>query len=135
MKEIFLNDVLNLSDEEIRGSKIALNMSWGGRSHFDRWNESPEGHREVDYSYASHYGKYRNFTYEGQLVFGFVQLPGGNSKWLLVTAGKVTKLVDSGPVTHEEIAKYQCYLGRLVIELAKGNTYQRYVFNMSKYIN
>jgi hypothetical protein len=135
MKDLFLKDILNLNDEEISGSKIALNMSWGGKSHFDRWNESPEDNRDVSYSYASHYGKYRNFTHEGQLVFGFVQLPGGNSRWLLVTAGRVTKLVDSGPVEHEEIAKYQGYLGRLVIELAKGNTYQRYVFNLSKYIN
>ncbi len=134
MKDLFLNDILRLTDEEIANSKIALNMKWGGESHFKRWNDSDPSHRDVSYSYAQHYGKQRNFTRIGQVVFGFVQLPSSNRKWLLVTAGRITGFPEKGPCDHEEIENFQGFLGRLVVEIHKGNTNSRYVFNLSKYI-
>ena len=135
MKELFLKDILPISDEEIEISKIALNMSYNGKSHFDRWNESDPNDRDVSYSYASHFGKQRNFTRINQLVLGFVQLPNNNKRWLLVTAGKITALVDEGPCGHEEDSRFQGLIGRLVVEVAKGNTRERYVFNLRKFYN
>ena len=134
MKDLFLNDILRLTDEEIANSKIALNMKWGGKSHFERWNDSDSSQRDVSYSYAQHYGNKRNFTHIGQTVFGFVQLPNSNRKWLLVTAGRITGFPKDGPCDHEEIERFSGLLGRLVIELPKGNTYSRYIFNLNTFL-
>jgi len=133
MQELFLKDILLLTEEETKDAKIALNMSWGGKSHFDRWNESDPNNRDVSYSYYSHYGKSRNFTRFGQLVFGFVQLPRNSKKWLLVTVGRITSLPDHGTCGHEDIKRFQGLIGRLVVEIEKGNTYSRYIFNLNKY--
>ena len=133
MKELLLKDILPLTEEESSDAKIALNMSWDGKSHFDRWNESDANNRDVSYSYYSHYGKSRNFTKIGQLVFGFVQLPRSNKKWLLVTVGRITSLPDHDTCGHEDVERFQGLVGRLIVEIAKGNTYSRYIFNLNKY--
>lgn len=134
MNELLLKDILILNDVEKQNAKIALNMSWNGASHFDRWYKSSADNRDVSYSYASHYGtKLRNFTRIGQIVFGFVQLPTNNKRRLLVTAGKITSLPQSGPCNHEEVKRFQGLVGRLIVEIAKGNTYSRYIFNLSKF--
>lgn len=136
MKDLFLKDILPLSEEDARDAKIALNMSWEGKSHFERWNESDANNRDVSYSYYSHYGNRRNFTRIGQLVFGFVQLPRNNKRWLLVTAGRITSLPDHDTCRHTEEEKYQGLIGRLVVEIDKntrgwGN--QRYVYRLQKF--
>ena len=133
MKDLYLKDILPLSQEEIGDAKIALNMSYNGKSHFDRWNESDANNRDVSYSYYSHYGKNRNFTRIGQLVFGFVQLPRNNKRWLLVTVGKITSLADYNTCGHEDDERFQGMIGRLIVEIDKGNTFSRYVFNLNKY--
>lgn len=89
MKELPLKDILLFNEEEKNRAMIALNMSWGGKSHFERWNESPADNRDVSYSYASRHGaRVRKITKMGQLVFGFVQLSGNYKRRLLVTIGK-----------------------------------------------
>ena len=133
MKELFLKDILQLSKEELEIAKIALNMSHGGVSHFNRWNESVSSNRDVSYSYYSHYGKSRNFTKIGQLVFGFVQLPSNNKKWLLVTVGKIIEIAYKNVCKYEEDIRFEGLIGRLIVEIDKGNTYSRYVFNLRKY--
>ena len=138
MNTLKLKDLFNLTDKEIHNSKIALNM-YSDRSKgitaFQTWEESSEKDREVYYSYWSHYGPNRNFKNE-QLCFGFVQLPNDNKKWLLVTVGKIINVPNKPDICdYKEIKKYSGFLGRLIINLDKGNTYQRYVFNLSHYIN
>lgn len=136
MKDLFLKDILILNEEDKKYAKIALNMRWGGKSQFDRWNESPVNDRDVSYSYYSHYQKNaRNFTYIGQLVFGFVQLPNNNKRWLLVTAGRIKSLPDHDTCDHEECSQFEGLIGRLIVEIPKGNTYARYVFNLNKFYN
>lgn len=133
MKELLLKDILLLNEEEKNRAKIALNMSWKGESHFKRWDESPANNRDVSYSYASHQGGKRNFTRIGQLVFGFVQLPESRKRWLLVTVGRITSLPESGPCDHEEVERFQGLIGRLIVEINKGNKHQRYVFNLNSF--
>lgn len=136
MTNILLNDILHLTEEEIKHSKIALNMKYGGKSHFDRWNESDPNNRDVSYSYSAYYtGKQRNFTFIGQKVYGFVQLPTSNKRWLFVTAGVIKDIPKKGPCSYETIESLRGFFGRLIIELPKGNTNSRYIFNLSKYIN
>lgn len=136
MRDLFLKDILPLSDEDINGAKIALNMSWNGKYHLERWEESDPDNRDVSYSYYSHYGEKgnnRNFTYLGQLVFGFVQLPKNNKRWLLVTVGRISSLPDHSTCDHIPEDRFQGLVGRLIVEIDKGNTYSRYIFNLKKY--
>ena len=138
MKDLYLNDLFCLSNDEIANSKIALNMVTDKSNNvtaFQEWEESDSNDRYVDFSYWSHYGDKRNFKV-GQLCFGFVQLPGNNKKWLLVTAGQIVNIPDKPHFCeYETITKYLGFLGRLVVEIDKGNTYSRYVFNLSSYLN
>ena len=138
MKDLFFKDIIHLTDNEIKDSKIALNMSFDSKSFFDIWDKSNVNQRDVSYSYYSHYGqnsKVRNFTHIGQIVFGFVQLPHNNKRWLLVTVGEIKSLPDHDTCEHMEIKKYQGFIGRLIVEYEKGNTYSRYIFNLSSIID
>ena len=141
MKDLYLKDLLNLTEDDVNNSKIALNM-YAEKSKnititaFQMWDKSTnENDREVYYSYWSHYGNQRNFK-NGQLCFGFVQLPNNNKRWLLVTVGKIIDVPNTPNICdYEEVNKYSGFLGRLIVELDKGNTYNRYVFNLSTYLD
>lgn len=141
MTNIYLNDILHLTEEQIANSKIGLNMKWEEKSHFERWYESDEKDRDVDFTYSSHYGsesKVRNFTKIGQWCFGFVRLNEDADRWLLVSAGEITKIPDEvgrKPCSHIELPQFQGLIGRLIIRIHKGNTFSRYIFNMSSYID
>jgi hypothetical protein len=141
MAKIMLNDILHLTEEQIENSKIGLNMGWAGKTHFEDWYESDENNRNVDFTYHSHQGvngKNRNFTHVGQWCFGFVRLNEDMDKWLLVSAGEITSIPDriySGPCGHKELKDYQGLIGRMIIKYHKGNTYSRYIFNLSSIIN
>lgn len=129
MADLYLKDLLNLSIEEANRSKIALNMQWGGRWHRDRYFENGD----VEYSYSPFYGKSHNFRV-GEICFGFVQLENRNH-WLLVTVGEITSVPDSGSCSRREIERFRGYIGKLVVEINKGNTYSRYVFWLSKFLD
>lgn len=143
--EIKLNDILRLNDEEIKNSKIGLNMEWAGRSHFLDWYESDANDRNVDFTYHSHQGEKtgkkspnRNFTRVGQKCFGFVRLPENPDKWLLISAGEITSIPDAdhiGTCGHRELPEYQGLIGKLIIKYNKGNTFSRYIFNLENRID
>ena len=129
MIDLHLNDILHLTNEEISNSKIALNMSYGGKPHRERWFEN----HDVSYSYYSYQGNKRNYRV-GQLAFGFVQLE-QNNRFLFVTAGKITEVPINNTCKYEPLTQYDGLIGRLIVEINKGNTFSRYVFRMTKYIN
>ena len=135
MKNLLLKDILKISDEEIKDARIALNMSYNGKLFFNSWYESDPENRDVSYSYYSHYGPKRNFTKIGQLVLGFVQLPHNNKRWLLVTAGRITSFAEYNTCGHEEDPRFSGLIGRLIVEIDKGNTYARYCFRLTKFID
>ena len=139
MKDLYLKDILNLSEEDIQNARIALNMKVNNQSAFQVWEESKPDNREVEFSYWSHYSpKKRNFL-QGQICFGFVQLPNDNKKWLLVTVGKIIKVPKTNEkpqiCEYEEIDKFSGFLGRLIVEINKGNKFSTYVFKLTKFIN
>lgn len=143
MKQLLLNDILHLSEDQIENSKIGLNMKWAGKSHFENWYESDENNRNVNFTYAAYYGRddtkrhSRNFTRIGQWCFGFVRLAEDRDKWLLVSAGEITYLPsyeEDLPCGHKELEIFQGLIGRLIIRYHKGNTHNRYIFNMNPII-
>lgn len=131
MNDLFLKDVIHLSEDDIKYGKIVLNMRAGDKTCFEIWDKSNP--REVKFSYHSHYGNKRNFTYIGQLCLGFVQLPDNNKQWLLVTAGRIKKIGNNSACDWEEIEEYKAFLGRLIVEINKGNKMGRYNFRLQEY--
>lgn len=137
MKKLMLNDILQLSEDEIRNSKIGLNMQSQGKTHFQNWYDSDEDHRNTDFAYWPYIGKQRNFTYIGEWLFAFVRLEDDADRWLLVSVGEITslpKLEEWKACEHKEIDRFQGLVGRLIIKVHRGNKFSRYVFNLEKYI-
>lgn len=135
MEDIYLNDVINFTDEEINNCKISLNISQGkgGRLCLDAWLEDGST-RDGFWCY---YGPQSNFRV-GKLCLAFYKLGWSGNQYLLVGAGKITRVPtreEHAPAEYEPIAKLQKYVGRLIIDVYKGNTQGRYNFNLKKFIN
>lgn len=87
-----LNNVLNLTKEEIENSKIEFNMQAGsgGQPFLDRWLKHSGDEKKsgtcTDCSYWGWYGKQRNF-YPGQWVFSFARMT--DDEWLLISAAEI----------------------------------------------
>jgi len=134
-KKLLLEDVLNIDPKIVHNSKIVLNMTLGRgeESCIDAWLNSDKNNRNVEFTFWSNYGKQKNFR-EGNIVFGFARLNGYNNRYLLITVSKITHVPDNAHCSYEPLEEYEGFLGRLIIEVEKGNAYARYVFNLSRYI-
>ena len=89
--ELLLNDVLHLTQEEIRKSKIEFNMHNGrGEPFLERWLTHPDEEKEKGTCKACSYwgwqGGRRNFS-QGQWVFSFARMP--EDEWLLISAAEI----------------------------------------------
>lgn len=136
--DLMLNDVLHLTPEEVKNSKIELNMREDkGTPPFIEFytdyslEERAQGKCER-FSYWPWYGKQKNFK-PGQWVFSFIRKNG--DEWLFVSAAKILETPENKRAVFEVLDRFQPLFGRLIINLKKGNTYSRYVFNMIKYLN
>ncbi len=135
MDNIFLNDIINFTEAEINNCKISLNISQGkgGRLCLDSWLE--DGNTRD--GFWCDYGPQSNFSV-GKLCLAFYKLGWSGNQYLLVGAGRITRVPDKSegvPAEYEPIEKLQKYIGRLIIDVYKGNTQGRYNFNLKKYIH
>lgn len=134
--ELNLNNILNLSESEIKNSRIELNMTAGsgGIAYIDKWlllEKTVKDGGITDCSYWGWYGKKKNFNI-GQTVFSFVQMP--HDEWLFISAAEIVDIPIGKRANVEIIDKFVPLFGRLVMKYKKGNTYARYVFKMSSII-
>lgn len=135
--EIELNCLLGLTDEEIKNSKIELNMNAGsgGESFLDRWLTNTDDSKATgtceSCSYWGWYGDKRNF-YPNQCVFSFVRIV--DDEWLFISAAKIIDVPKNNWAVVEVIEKYMPFFGRLIVNCKKGDTFGRYTFNLDKYI-
>lgn len=122
--ELKLNDIFNLTEEEIKNSKIELNISAGkqGDQYIGLWlaldDEAKKSGKNC-ISYWPWYGKSYNF-YEGQNVFSFIRKT--NNEWLFISAGKVLSIPQNDRAEVEILERYKPLFGRLIINYYKGNT-------------
>lgn len=136
--DLLLNNILNLSEEEINNSKIEFNMQAGsgGQSFLDRWLKKTESEKSSgtckECSYWGWFGNRRNF-YPGQTVFSFSRMT--SDEWLFISAAKIIDIPEDDWATVEVRNEFASLFGRLIIKCKKGNTFSRYVFNLSKYID
>jgi len=140
---LLLNDILHLTDEEIKNCKIELNMQPGDsdETYLDRWLT----HSDIEKSTAtckecSFWGWGKSWGNDtpnykpGQLAFSFLRMNNAD-EWLFVSAGRIVDIPKDDYAKVEIMKKYASLFGRLVIKCKKGNTYSRYVFNLEKYID
>lgn len=135
MDNIFLNDILNLTEEEIDNCKISLNISQGkgGKLCLDSWLEDGNTYD----GFYSYYGIQANFKV-GYLCLAFYKLGWSGNQYLFVGAGRITNMPSAeerGTATYEPIERLQKYVGRLIVDVYKGNTQGRYNFWLRKFIN
>lgn len=135
--DLMLNDVLNLSEKEIKNSRIELNMTEGsgGMAYIDKWltcsQEQKNSGNNTGCSYWGWFGNKKNFNV-GQTVFSFIKMT--NDEWLFISAAKIKDVPNDRRADVEILDKYKPLFGRLVMKYKKGNTYARYVFRMEHLI-
>ncbi len=135
---IMLNDVLNLNSEEIKNSKIELNMNAGrdGEAFLDRWLSYSREDRENGYgrnwkcSFWGWYGKGRKNFQKGQWVFSFIRI--STDTWLFVSAAEILDVPKNSHAKVKILKRFMPFFGKLVISYHKGNTFSLYVFNSNK---
>ena len=107
-----INDLLQLNEEQLRHTKIRLNMNNGEHDPIELYKK--------DSSILLGWNYHNNKTYKlGQISVGFVHM--GGDKWLLFTVGLITKVLDipkdSGiGVKFETLKQYEDLFGRVVVE-------------------
>ena len=127
-----LNNILNLSTEEIQNSKIEYNMQVGrgGTSFLDRWLMHSEIEKTSgtcgDCSYWGWYSDGQRNFYPGQWVFSFVRMK--EDEWLFISAAEIVDIPVNGWATVNVLERFAPLFGRLIIKCKKGNTYGRYTF-------
>lgn len=112
---IMLNDLLQLTEEEIANSKIKFNMMFEGNWDPIELFKSDKKQIMLDGHYFNHGGKYAYD--EDQLTFGFIRLSRKNHLWLFFHAGRIIEKgsTPSAPYLYEELPQYKKYFGRLII--------------------
>ena len=134
-----LNSILNLTEEQIKNSRIELNTKTGTTSvpFIDLWFEQTEEDRRSGApcvtSYWGWLGPNHNF-FEGEWVFSFLRLGEGGDDWLFVSAAKVLAVPKEKQADVEVLTDYAPFFGRLVINLHKGNTNSRYTFKLDTFL-
>ena len=136
--DLLLNNILNLTDEEIQKSKIEFNMHDGKskQSILDRWLKHNEEEKSsgtcCDCSFWGWYGKQKNFS-PGQWAFSFARITG--DEWLFVAAAEIVCVHINDWATTKILERFAPLFGRLIVKCKKGDTYSRYVFALDKYID
>ena len=111
-----LNDILQLTQEELSRVKIRLNTYNGDKNPIDEFKKNPQ--LLLDWNY------WNNKTYKkDQISIGLVNM--GNDRWLLFTVGIIKKILESPlksndgingvQVEYETLDKYSDLYGRVVL--------------------
>lgn len=106
-----LNDLLNLTPEELEVCKIRLNTHNNETNPIDEFKRDPDSLLKWNYWNSKRYKV-------GQISIGLVNM--GNDRWLLFTVGKIIRLLDVDykkgvGVEYKTYEKYKDLYGRVVI--------------------
>lgn len=58
-----------------------------------------------------------------------------DDEWLLISAAEIVDVPADEWATVNVLGRFVPLFGRLIIKCKKGNTFSRYVFNLSKYLD
>ena len=118
MKKLYLNDLLNISDEEMENFKIRFNQfnPKERQNPLDLYICNPEA---VNTTYLLWRARQRYFNV-GQIALCLLKL--SHDLWLLTTIKKITKdlnICNGISYEAEEVEKYKAYFGRVIIKFHK----------------
>lgn len=65
--------------------------------------------------------------------FSFAKMP--EDEWLLISAAQIINTPSDDWADVQVLDRFVPLFGRLIIKCKKGNTFSRYVFNLSKYLD
>lgn len=120
---ILINDILNLSDEEMLNTKIKFNQDNGNEDPMEVYIHDPE---LINNQWLFWRTKQRYFEVN-QIAICFLKL--SYDTWLLTTIKRVTKelgVVEGINYEGEEIEKFKKFFGRVVIKYHKKTQGQGY---------
>lgn len=119
--ELKLNDLLNLSEDELKNTKVKFNQ-WNGETNpIDRYKENPE---IINNEWFFWRNKDRYFEV-GQIAICFLKLK--EDMWLLTTIKNVTKefnVTNGINYDGEEIKRFKPYFGRVIVKYHKSHAAQ-----------
>lgn len=138
---IALNKIFNLTDTEIKNSKIELNMKAGrdGESFLDRWLRRSETEKTMGYgtdwdcSFWGWYGHSRPNFRQGNWVFSFARL--SSNEWLFISAAEIIEVPKNSWAKVRILDKFSPLFGRLIIECNKGNKFSLYTFKLNTFLD
>lgn len=145
-KDLLLNDILRLSDDDIKNSKIELNATEGkgGDSYIDKWISISEDKKYSGITGCSYFIRYsskqKNFNI-GNIVFSFLKIYKKSNEWLFISAAEINDILDTDKTNTIEgknltiIEKFRPLFGRLIIKHKKDSSFGRYTFNMKDRID
>lgn len=114
--KIYLQDIFNFSDNELKRVKIKFNQWDGQTDPLDKYIENPDIINN-EWLFWRHERRYFNV---GDIAICLVQMRGDS--WLLTSVKTVTKelnKIDDVNYTGEEIEKLKPYFGRMVVKYHK----------------
>lgn len=124
-----LNDLLNLTDEELSRTKVRLNTNNGCENPIDIYKENPK--RLLNWNYHNN-KRYR----ANQISIGLVDM--GNDSYLLFTVGRIVReleqpVEDGIGVEYETLQQYSDLFGRVIVSY--HNTVQQLFRNADSIID
>ena len=121
MDELYLNDLLRFSREEMERVKVRFNLQpKGGQDPMELYLENREK-VNTEWLLAK---KKKGFFQEGEIAIALVRLD-DQGRWLLTTIKRITKALDvvseTGAIAYEasELEQYAPYFGRTVVRYHK----------------
>ena len=129
--KIMFNDLMHLSYEEIKNSKVEFNKTAGsgGERFIDLWYQHTEDERTEGICFDCSYWDWEK---PGQIVFSFINC--GEDTWLFVSAARIIEVRKEKSVKVEIVSECEKYFGRLLVHCRKRKK-NYYVFCLSTYIN
>ncbi len=132
-----LNDILCLTNKEIKKAKIEFNMhpANSDEEYIERWLKHTDEEKSsgtCEYcSYWNNRGGKRNYKL-GELVFSFVRL--SKDEWLFISAGIVTDENANDAAKVEIDNKYSDLFGKLIVNTKEGYVFRRYSYYLKTHI-
>lgn len=118
---IYLNDLLNITEEELNHTKIKFNQYNGVFDPMNLYTKNPD---TINKEWLFWRTEKRNFNI-GQIAICLLKL--SYDTWLLTTVKKITKefnLKNAVNYEGEEISRLKPYLGRIIIKYQKSHQSQ-----------
>ena len=115
-KRLLLNDLLNLSDDELANTKVRFTLSNGGADRLSEYLSDPD----IINNRAFLWRNKSRFFSVGQVAICLLNL--SYDTWLLTTVKRITKelgITDGVNYEAEELEKYKPYFGRVIIKYRK----------------